>query len=96
MSLVNDGQKINDYRIIIGSNIEIETYQASKGIIKKYSDVIHLKYKMPEREKKVKAFGKEFVKNNKNKCYIIYQNKKHELCVNINICKYKKKDIKIQ
>ena len=45
----------------------------------KIIDVIDIIYTKPDRDKKVKLFGKTFIKNNKNKLIIIYNNKKYEL-----------------
>ena len=40
---------------------------------------IKIQYKI-EGEKKIKIFGYEFVKNNKNICKILYENKEYDLC----------------
>ena len=40
---------------------------------------INIIYKIKDNDKKVKIFGSEFVKNNKDKCQIIYEDKEYEL-----------------
>ena len=38
-----------------------------------------LEYKIKSNETKIRVFGKNFVKNNIGKCYIIYEDKKYKL-----------------
>ena len=45
----------------------------------KINDEINIIYTKPDRNKKVKLFGKNFVKNNNKKLKIKYNNKKYEL-----------------
>ena len=44
-----------------------------------FKDEIKLIYKLEEEEEEIKILGKQFIEKNKNKCYIIYKNKKYEL-----------------
>ena len=48
------------------------------------------------KKNSVKIFGSEFVKNNKNNCKIIYENKEYELREYINIKDNKKEKIEIK
>ena len=53
-----------------------------------------LKYKIKENDSKIKVFGKNFVKNNKDKCKIICQNKSYDLSEYFDLSDYdKNKDI---
>ena len=45
----------------------------------KINDEINIIYTKPDRNKKIKLFGKNFVKNNNKKLKIKYNNKKYEL-----------------
>ena len=44
--------------------------------------------------KKIRIFGEDFIKNNKNKCKLLIDNKEKELCHYINM--EGKKEIKIK
>ena len=57
---------------------------------------INIIYKIKDKEKKVKIFGSEFVKNNKNKCQIIYGDKEYELNEYFNIPNNIKDELKIK
>ena len=49
-------------------------------IIKEIDDnLLTIKYKI-ENSKEIKIFGKLFVKNNKNNCSIIIEDKEYNLC----------------
>ena len=48
------------------------------------------------KDDSLKIFGSEFVKNNKNNCKIIYENKEYELQEYINIKNNKKEKIEIK
>lgn len=53
-------------------------------IIKEIDDnLLTIKYKI-ENSKEIKIFGKLFVKNNKNNCSIIIEDKEYNLCENLN------------
>ena len=43
-----------------------------------------------EDETRIKIFGNTFVKNNKNKCKIVFENKEYDLIEHFNIKKYSK------
>ena len=57
---------------------------------------INIIYKIKENDKKVKIFGSEFVKNNKNNCEIIYEDKEYELNEYFNIPNNIKDELKIK
>ena len=40
---------------------------------------ISIIYKIKKNEDRIKLFGAEFIKNNKNKCKFIYRNKEYDL-----------------
>ena len=46
---------------------------------------ITINYKINKEDKKLKLFGRIFIENNKNNCYIIIENKKMEICEYLNI-----------
>ena len=45
----------------------------------KYNDICTIKYIINENKNAIKIFGEQFVKKNKNKCFIIYENRNYEL-----------------
>ena len=47
--------------------------------IKEENNEIIIRYNIKENENKIKIFGKDFIKNNKNICKIIYEDKEYEL-----------------
>ena len=47
-------------------------------------DYIIINYKLNMKNEKLRIFGKYFVRNNKNKCKIIYENKEYNLCEYLN------------
>ena len=53
-----------------------------------------IKCKKIENDKKIKIFGESFVKNNKNKCFIIYNGIKYNLNTYFYLKKERKKIIK--
>ena len=54
-----------------------------------------IKYKIKDDDKRIKLFGSDFIKNNKDKCYIIIDNKKTELKEYIENIKQNKIEIKL-
>ena len=58
----------------------------------KLKNSILIKYKINNDEKIIKVFGFLFVKNNKNKCRIFFDNKIYQLSVYFNIENYKNKN----
>ena len=42
-------------------------------------DQLSIEYEIKSKETKIRIFGNDFVKNNKGKCFIIYEDKKYEL-----------------
>ena len=57
---------------------------------------ISIIYKIEDNDDEVKIFGSEFVKNNKNNCQIIYEDKEFELNEYFNIPKNIKDELKIK
>ena len=57
---------------------------------------INIIYKIGGDDKRVKIFGSEFVKINKNNCQIIYENKEYELNEYFNISNNIKDELKIK
>ena len=51
---------------------------------------ILIKYFIEKDAKKIKIFGEKFVKNNKDKCHYIYENKKYELTKEFDLRNYNK------
>ena len=47
--------------------------------LRKKFDSITINYNLNENDKKIRIFGEDFVKNNKNICYIIYEDEYYEL-----------------
>ena len=85
-------------------NIFDESYNIKnkkKYLIKK-SNQIKIEYQVDdddeeeEEEEKIKIFGKKFVRNNKNKCYILYEGKKNNLVEFFNVGNNLKKSIIIK
>jgi len=75
-------------------NIDID--KSKNHNIKKNEKITlyELKYKIKEKDTKIKIFGKNFVKNNKDKCKIICQNKSYDLSEYFDLSDYdKNKDI---
>ena len=52
---------------------------------KEEKDDITIEYKIPKNESNINIFGKEFIKNNKDKCDIYINDKLRELSHNINL-----------
>ena len=44
-----------------------------------YIDEIIIRYKINKNEKEIKIFDTDFIKNNKDKCKIIYEDKEYEI-----------------
>ena len=60
----------------------------------KRNKMIKLEYKYDNKEKNIYFLGMNFIKSNKNKCYIIFNNKQYKLTNNIKELKdIKKKSI---
>ena len=62
----------------------------------KKENIINIIYNNDQNVEELKIFGSEFVRNNKNKCKIMYENKEYELEEYINIKNNKKEKIEIQ
>ena len=57
---------------------------------------INIIYNVSKTDDKIKIFGKEFVKNNKNKCKIIFENKEYDLQEEFKLKNYEKEKIEIK
>ena len=55
----------------------INLWETKKNKIKKEINII---YKITKNDKNIKLFGKEFVENNKENCYLLINNKKCQIC----------------
>ena len=53
-------------------------------------------YKIDKNKEKLKIFGDNFVKNNKNNCYLLINGKKIDLCSEINIKEEQKENLEIK
>ena len=42
-------------------------------------DIYEMTYKITKKDKKIRILGEKFVLRNKNRCHLIYQNKKYQL-----------------
>ena len=73
-NIMKDKKKINNEVSIKNKIIYIlDIYN------KMNTNEINIIYKIKDKSKKIKLFGSEFVKNNKYKCQIIYEDKEYEL-----------------
>lgn len=77
-------------------------YEEMKNLGKDYfenyfdgTNSIDIFYKIKDNQKKLKLFGDDFVKHNKNKCKIIIDGNKYELCNDINVENFNYDDSKI-
>jgi hypothetical protein len=55
----------------------------------KNKNEISIIYKITKKSSTINIFGRKFIKNNKNKCKYIYENKEHELESSFDLTKYK-------
>ena len=78
--------KINKREIILKSinKNANEIFEESIGI-KRNLNEIHIKYKIFKKEKNLKIFDDTFVRNNIDKCTIIYEGREYKLMSYINI-----------
>ena len=80
---INNNQVINDIKKIVREKNIIKKMNLILDICDKNEilsgDEITLIYKINNNDKRIYIFGDEFVKNNKNNCRIIFENKKYEL-----------------
>ena len=53
-------------------------------------------YNIDKNIKKLKIFGEDFVKNNKNNCHLLINGKKIDLCSEININEEQKENLEIK
>jgi len=71
-------------KILQKRNEDMNYYKYKKGMDGEEKIII---YKINKNDKKVKIFGKDFVKNNKNKTKIIYEDTEYELQEEFNLDK---------
>ena len=94
---INNNNIIKDIKEI---NNEININNKIKNILDIYNKMnnneINIIYKIKDNDKRVKIFGSEFVKNNKNNCEIIYEDKEYELNEYFNIPNNIKDELKIK
>ena len=77
---------------------EIKT-ELSKNDISSGNDKLNeltIIYKIDKNKEKLKIFGDNFVKNNKNNCYLLINGKKIDLCNEINIKEEQKENLEIK
>ena len=79
---------IEIYNKIKKENIEIQNNNENIDFKKENNNTIDIEedtneiticYNIKQKENKIKIFGSDFVKNNKNNCKIIYEDKEYEL-----------------
>ena len=100
---INNNNIHNDIKTIINEkdiNIQFNnimniynrmTIKNQYNIIKKETkNEILIKYLIKKDDKKINIFGEEFVKNNKDKCKYIYENKEYELTKEFDLTNYNK------
>ena len=66
----------------------------SKNVIEKLNEIIL--YKIDRNKNKIKLFGKHFIENNKDICYIIIEGEKYELKEYLFLKDIKKKETYIE
>ena len=85
-----EGNEINEELSLIQQINESEVENNTVNIFAFERDnIISIIYRINKDDKKIKLFGKTFVKNNKNNCYIFYINEKYELTEYIGLENYK-------
>ena len=90
-NLINNSEDLNNYenimnildfrckKLLININNFINEKNKYKYIINLYENrrnEITLIYKINNGDKKIKLFSQDFIKNNKNNCYLLINNKK--------------------
>ena len=85
-----EGNEINEELSLIQQINESEIENNTVNIFAFERDnIISIIYRINKDDIKIKLFGKTFVKNNKNNCYIFYVNEKYELTEYIGLENYK-------
>ena len=74
-------------KFLIHKNIFSEEINIKKPISKLNIEII-LTYSIPHKEKAIKLFGAEFVKNNKDKCYLRLNDSDNNIMHNCDLCEY--------
>ena len=93
--IINDNLTIikNENKIIKNNNKNEE----NKDIYKKNNnDEITIIYKINKEDTKIKLFGEGFIKNNKDKCKYIYEDKEYELEEYFKLSNYNKDKLEIK
>ena len=68
---------------------EINNITKKENKIKNKNEIL-IKYLIKKDDKKINIFGEDFVKNNKDKCKYIYENKEYELTKEFDLTNYNK------
>ena len=96
---INNSKQIINQEIILSDYIKTNSNENTKFCVivkeknnetnivpkNKDNDKIILKYKIDKNNNSIKIFGHEFVKNNKDKCKIIFEEKEDDLKTNLEV-----------
>ena len=97
LSCHDAGNLMDEYIILIAKKFKNELEEKFEyNSLSGNNQSISIFYKLNKDDRKIKIFGKDFVKNNKNKCKIIYQNKEYELREYLDINNNEIKDEKLE
>jgi len=79
-------------------NFTVKKEPWNKGMMNKNLNQMTIIYNVDKNENGIKIFGEDFVKNNKNNCYLIINGKQRELCdyLNMNEIKIENNQLKIK
>ena len=92
-----EGNEINEELSLIQ---QIKESEIEKNLVNIFvferDNIISIIYRINKDDKKIKLFGKTFVENNKNNCYIFYINEKYELTEYIRLYDYKSNILEIK
>ena len=86
------GKKVNKYNSLEDININKDKDEIVMNNKKDLRNQILIVYKINNNETKLKLFGYNFIKNNREKCQIIIQNKIHELNEYLDVSDYGNKN----
>ena len=82
---------LQDLNLLINENKTMSIFENILNLKEKMvkseelKNYIIIKYKIKEKDKNIKIFGKDFVENNYDKCKILFNKKEYELSKNIDI-----------
>ena len=89
---INNNNIHNDIKNIINEkdiNIQFNNIMNIYNLMKPKNE-ISIKYLIKKDDEKINIFGENFVKNNKDKCKYIYENKEYELTKEFDLTNYNK------